>query len=32
MMPKLKSRMHAWVAGAVVALAAGAMFGTTASA
>jgi len=32
MMPKLKSRMHAWVAGAVVALVAGATFVTTASA
>ena len=32
MIPKLKSRMHAWVAGAVVAIVAGAMFVTTASA
>ena len=31
-MPKLKSWMHAWVAGAAVMLAAGAMFVTTASA
>jgi len=31
-MPKLKSRMHAWVAGTAVMLAAGAMFVTTASA
>jgi branched-chain amino acid transport system substrate-binding protein len=32
MMPKLKSRMHAWIAGAVVMLVAGATFATTASA
>jgi branched-chain amino acid transport system substrate-binding protein len=32
MVPKLKSRMHAWVAGAVVALVAGAPFVTPASA
>jgi branched-chain amino acid transport system substrate-binding protein len=32
MIPKLKSRMHAWIAGAVVVLAAGAMVVTAASA